>query len=101
MAKASSKPAKIVIASAGKSWVRSQKRNVAGLMKSTRDIQRVASRTSSRKTYAALSRASARKAVTVASREFGKERRGAPRGITLASSANPYGAFVRSASFVN
>ena len=101
MAKASSKPAKIVIASAGKSWVRSQKRNVAGLMKSTRDIQRVASRTSSRKTYAALSRTSARKAVTVASREFGKERRGAPRGITLASSANPYGAFVRSASFVN
>lgn len=101
MAKASSKPAKIVIASAGKSWVRSQKRNVAGLMKSTRDIQRVASRTSSRKTYAALSRASARKAVTVASREFGKERRGASRGITLASSANPYGAFVRSASFVN
>jgi hypothetical protein len=90
-----------VIASAGKSWVRSQKRNVAGLMKSTRDIQRVASRTSSRKTYAALPRASARKAVTVASREFGKERRGAPRGITLASSANPYGAFVRSASFVN
>ena len=101
MAKASSKPAKIVIASAGKSWVRSQKRNVAGLMKSTRDIQRVASRTSSRKTYAALSRTGARKAVTVASREFGKERRGAPRGITLASSANPYGAFVRSASFVN
>lgn len=101
VAKASSKPAKIVIASAGKSWVRSQKRNVAGLMKSTRDIQRVASRTSSRKTYAALSRTSARKAVTVASREFGKERRGAPRGITLASSANPYGAFVRSASFVN
>jgi rare lipoprotein A len=60
-----------------------------------------ASRTSSRKTYAALSRTSARKAVTVASREFGKERRGASRGITLASSANPYGAFVRSASFVN
>jgi rare lipoprotein A len=101
MAKASSKPAKIVIASAGKSWVRSQKRNVAGLMKSTRDIQRVASRTTSRKTYAALSRTSARKAVAVASREFGKERRGASRGITLASSANPYGAFVRSASFVN
>jgi peptidoglycan lytic transglycosylase len=101
MAKASSKPAKIVIASAGKSWVKSQKRNVAGLMKSTRDIQRVASRTSTRKTYAALSRTRVRKAVTVASREFGKERRGASRGITLASSANPYGAFVRSASFVN
>jgi hypothetical protein len=90
-----------VIASAGKSWVRSQKHNVAGLMKSTRDIQRVASRTSSRKTYAALSRTNARRAVAVASREFGKERRGESRGITLASSANPYGAFVRSASFVN
>ncbi len=101
MAKASSKPAKIAVASAGKSWVRSQKRNVAGLMKSTRDIQRVASRTSSRKTYAALSRTSARKTVAVASREFGKGRRGESRGITLASSANPYGAFVRSASFVN
>ena len=95
-----SKSAKIANASAGKSWVKSQKRNVAGLMKSTRDIQRVASRTSSRKTYAALAHR-ARKAVTVASREFGKERRGASRGITLASSANPYGAFVRSASFVN
>ena len=101
IAKASGKPARIVIASASKSSVKSQKRNVAGLMKSTRDIQRVASRTSSSKTYAALSRISARKAVAVASREFDKGRRGASRGITLASSANPYGAFVRSASFVN
>jgi hypothetical protein len=101
IAKASGKPAKIVIASAGRSSVKSQKRNVAGLMKSTRDIQRVASRTSSSKAYAALSRTSARKAVAVASREFDKRRRGASRGITLASSANPYGAFVRSASFVN
>ena len=101
IAKASGKPARIVIASASKSSVKSQKRNVAGLMKSTRDIQRVASRTSSSKTYAALSRTSARKAVTVASREFDKRRRGASRGITRASSANPYGAFVRSASFVN
>jgi rare lipoprotein A len=101
IAKASGKPAKIVIASAGRSSVKSQKRNVAGLMKSTRDIQRVASRTSSSKTYSALSHTSARKAVAVASREFDKGRRGASRGITLASSANPYGAFVRSASFVN
>jgi len=101
IAKASGKPARIVIASASKSSVKSQKRNVAGLMKSTRDIQRVASRTSSSKTYAALSRTSARKAVAVASREFGKGRRGASRGITLASSANPYGAFVHNASFVN
>jgi rare lipoprotein A len=101
IAKASSKTAKIVIASAGKSSLKSQKRNFAGLMKSTRDIQRVASRTSSSKTYAALSRTSARKAVAIASREFGKGRRGGSRGITLASSANPYGAFVRSASFVN
>jgi rare lipoprotein A len=99
--KASSKPAKIVTASASKSSVASRKRNVAGLMKSTRDIKRVASRATSRKTYAAVSRTSARKAVALASREFGKGRKGASRGITLASSANPYGAFVRSASFVN
>jgi rare lipoprotein A len=100
-AKASSKPAKIVTASAGKSSVKSEKRHIAGLMKSTRDIKRVASRATSRKIYAAVSRTSARKAVAVASREFGKGRKGASRGITLASSANPYGAFVRSASFVN
>jgi rare lipoprotein A len=100
-AKAHSKLAKIVTASAGKHSVKSEKRNVAGLMRSTRDISRVASRASSRKTYAAVSRTSARKAVAVASREFSKGRRGQARGITLASSANPYGAFVRSASFVN
>jgi rare lipoprotein A len=100
-AKASSKSAKIVTASAGKRSVKSEKRNVAGLMKSTRDISRVASRASSRKTYAAVSRTSVRKSVAVASREFSKGRRGQARGITLASSANPYGAFVRSASFVN
>jgi len=101
LAKASSKAAKIVVASAGKSSIKSQKRNFAGLMKSTRDIKRVAYRTSYRKTYAALSRTSTRKAISVASREFGKGHRGESRGITLASSANPYGAFVRSASFVN
>lgn len=100
-AKAYSKPAKIVTASAGKRSVKSEKRNVAGLMKSTRDISRVASRASSRKTYAAVSRTNARKAVAVASREFSKGRGGQARGITLASSANPYGAFVRSATFVN
>lgn len=100
-AKAYSKPAKIVTASAGKRSVKSEKRSVAGLMKSTRDISRVASRASSRKTYAAVSRTSARRAVAVASREFSKGRRGQARVITLASSANPYGAFVRSASFVN
>jgi hypothetical protein len=90
-----------VTASAGKRSVKSEKRSVAGLMKSTRDISRVASRASSRKTYAAVSRTNARKAVAVASREFSKGRRGQARVITLASSANPYGAFVRSASFVN
>ncbi len=100
-AKAYSKPAKIVTASAGKRSVKSEKHNVAGLMRSARDISRVASRTSSRKTYAAVSRTSARKAVAVASREFSKGRGGQARGITLASSANPYGAFVRSASFIN
>ena len=100
-AKASSKPAKIVTASAGKSSVKGGKRNVTGLMKSTRDLKRVASRASSRKSYAAVSRPSTRKAVVVASREFGKGRRGSAKGIVLASSANPYGAFVRSVSFVN
>lgn len=101
-AKASSKSAKIVTASAGKRSVKSEKRSVAGLMKSTRDLKRVASHaSSSRKSYAAVSRPSARKAVVVASREFGKGRRGQAKGIVLASSANPYGAFVRSVSFVN
>jgi hypothetical protein len=85
-----------VIASAGKSWVRSQKRNVAGLMKSTWDIQH-RPRTSSRKTYAALSRQ--RKAVTVASRV----RQGNVGASRTHSSlvGQPYGAFVRGASFVN
>jgi rare lipoprotein A len=101
-AKASSKPAKIVTASSkGKSTVKSEKRNVAGLMKSTRDLKRVASRASSRKTYAAVSRTSARKAAAVASREVGKSRRGQAKAVQLASSANPYGAFVRSESFIN
>jgi rare lipoprotein A len=101
-AKASSKPAKIVTASSkGKSTVKSEKRSVAGLMKSTRDLKRVASRASSRKTYAAVSRTSARKAAAVASREVGKSRRGQAKAVQLASSANPYGAFVRSESFIN
>ena len=99
-AKASSKAAKIVTASAGKRSGRSEAR-VAGLMKSSRDIKRVASRASSRKTYAAVSRSGSRKAVAVASREFGKRGRTQGKSIVLASSANPYGAFVRSASFVN
>ncbi|HEU0063146.1 MAG TPA: septal ring lytic transglycosylase RlpA family protein, partial [Hyphomicrobiaceae bacterium] len=100
-ARASSKPAKIVTASAGKRSFKNEKREVAGMMRATRDISRVASRASSRKTYAALSRGNARKSVAVASREFSKGRRGQATGIALASSANPYGAFVRSASFVN
>jgi rare lipoprotein A len=99
-AKASSKAAKIVTASAGKRSGKSEKR-VAGLMKSSRDIKRVASRASSRRTYAAVSRSGSRKAVAVASREFGKRGRSQGKSIVLASSANPYGAFVRSASFVN
>jgi len=96
-----SKSAKISSASAGKSLVKSDKRRVAGLMKSAPAVKRVASRASSRKTIAVASRAAARRSVAVASREFGNGRKGASRGITLASSANPYGAFVRSASFVN
>ena len=96
-----SKSAKISSASAGKSLVKSDKRRVAGLMKSAPAVKRVASRASSRKTIAVASRTAARRSVAVASREFGNGRKGASRGITLASSANPYGAFVRSASFVN
>ena len=99
-AKASSKAAKIVTASAGKRSGKSETR-VAGLMKSSRDIKRVASRASSRKSYAAVSRSGSRKAVAVASREFGKRGRTQGKSIVLASSANPYGAYVRSASFVN
>jgi rare lipoprotein A len=99
-AKASNKPAKIVTASRSKSSVKNEKRAVAGLMKSTRDIKRVASR-ASRKSYAVASHASARKSVAVASRELRKARHGRAGSIVLASSANPYGAFVRSASFVN
>jgi rare lipoprotein A len=100
-AKASSKAAKIVTASAAKRSGKSETR-VAGLMKSSRDIKRVASRAASRKTYAVVSRSGSRKAVAVASRELGKSRRGQAKGaVVLASSANPYGAFVRSASFIN
>jgi len=99
-AKASSKAAKIVTASAAKRSGKSETR-VAGLMKSSRDIKRVASRAASRKTYAVVSRSGSRKAVAVASRELGKSRRGQAKGaVVLASSANPYGAFVRSASFI-
>ena len=99
-AKATSKAAKIVTASAGKRSGKSETR-VAGLMKSSRDIKRVASRASSRKSYAAVSRSGSRKAVAVASREFGKRGRTQGKSIVLAWSANPYGAFVRSASFIN
>ena len=100
-AKASSKAAKIVTASAAKRSGKSETR-VAGLMKSSRDIKRVASRAASRKTYAVVSRSGSRKAVAVASRDLGKSRRGQAKGaVVLASSANPYGAFVRSASFIN
>jgi rare lipoprotein A len=80
-AKAYSKSTKV--ASAGKRSVKVEKRSVAGLMKSTQDLKRVASRASSRKGYAVVARP------------------GPSKSIVLASSANPYGAFVRSASFVN
>ena len=87
-------------ASAAKRSGKSETR-VAGLMKSSRDIKRVAFHASSRKTYAAVSRSGSRKAIAVASREFGKGRPSQGKSIILASSANPYGAFVRSASFIN
>lgn len=97
-AKTSGKSVKV--ASASKRSVKSKTQTVAGLMKSTRDLKRVASRASARKVYAAT-RTNARKAVTVASRDFAKTRRAERKSVVLASSANPYGAFVRSASFIN
>ena len=56
-----SKSAKISNASAGKSLVKSDKRRVAGLMKSAPAVKRVASRASSRKTYCGRFAAAARK----------------------------------------
>ena len=99
-AKASSKAAKIVTASRSKGSVKSEKRAVAGLMKSTRDIKRVASRTS-RKNYTVVSHASARKSVAAASRELRRARHGKAGSIVLASAANPYGAIARNVSFIN
>jgi rare lipoprotein A len=97
-AKASTKSAKIVTASRSKRPVRGEPRAVAGLMGSTREIRRVASRTS-RKGYAVASHAGARKSVGVASRELRRGR--SAKSVVMASSANPYGAFTRSVSFVN
>ncbi len=93
--------ARVRVSTSGRSSVSSEKRSVAGLMKSVPAVKQVASRASAHKGAAVASRAGAHRAVTIASREFAKERRGPSKGITLASSANPYGAFVRSASFVN
>jgi rare lipoprotein A len=91
--------AKVRVSVAGRSSVKND--NVAGLMRSAPDVKRVASRASSRN-LAIASRAGKHRAVTVASREFGKAaRRGQATGIILASSTNPYGAFARTASFVN
>jgi rare lipoprotein A len=92
--------ARVRVSSAGSSSVKSEGSSVAGLMRSASDVKKVAARTSSRKTIAVASRAGAHR-VTVASREFAKVRRGQAKGIILASSANPYGAFVRTVSFVN
>jgi peptidoglycan lytic transglycosylase len=92
--------ARVRVSVAGKNSVRNESRKVAGLMRSASDVKRVASRASSRN-LAVASRAAAHRAVTVASREFGKARRGQAPGIILASSTNSYGAFARTASFVN
>ena len=94
--------ARVRVSVAGRSSVRNESRNVAGLMRSASDVKRVASRANSGN-LAVASRAGAHRhrAVTVASREFGKTRRGQAPRIILASSTNPYGAFARTASFVN
>ena len=92
---------RVRVSSAGSSSVKSRGSSVAGLMRSASDVKKVAARTSSRKTIAVASRAGAHRAVTVAAREFAKVHRGQAKGVVLASSANPYGAFVRTVSFVN
>jgi rare lipoprotein A len=92
--------ARVRVSVAGSSSVRTESPKVAGLMRSAPGGKKVASLTSSRKTVTVASRAEAHRAVTVASREFARGRR-APANVILASSTNPYGAFVRTASFVN
>jgi len=92
---------RVRVSVAPSSSVKNESRNVAGLMRSAPDVKRVASRASFRN-LAVAARAGAHRAVTVASREFGKAaRRSQATGIILASSTNPYGAFARTASFVN
>jgi rare lipoprotein A len=91
--------ARVRVSVAGSGSVRSESRNVAGLMRSASDIK-LASRASSRN-LAVASRAGAHRAVTVASRDFGKARRGQTTGTILVSSRNPYGTFARAASFVD
>ena len=93
--------ARVRVTSAGSSSVGGESRKVAGLMKSVPAVKQVASRASARKGVAVASRAGAHRAVRVASREFAKGRHSTAKGIVLASSSNPYGAFLRSASFVN
>ena len=83
---------RVRVSSAGSSSVKSRGSSVAGLMRSASDVKKVAARTSSR-TIAVASRAGAHRVAKV--------RRGPAKGVVLASSANPYGAFVRTVSFVN
>jgi rare lipoprotein A len=75
--------ARVRVSSAGTSSAKSSGRNVPSLMRSAREVKRVASR------------ASARKTVVVASREPRKSlHRGSAR-IVLASADNPYSVFGR------
>jgi rare lipoprotein A len=90
---------RVRVSSAGSSSVKSRGSSVAGLMRSASDVMRsasdvkkVAARTSSR-TIAVASRAGAHRVAKVC--------RGPAKGVLLASSANPYGSFVRTVSFVN
>jgi len=77
--------ARVRVSVAGRSSVESGNRRVAGLMRSAPEVKKVASR------------ANARQGTAVAT----KVRRDQTKGIVLASAANPYGAFMRTASFVN
>lgn len=82
--------ARVKVSSLGRSSAKNPGRNVAGLMRSVPEVERVASRASSHKAF------------TVASREYRHgSRHGSASGVVLASGANPYGVFSLAPDFMN
>jgi hypothetical protein len=75
--------ARVEVGVAGRSSIESENRSVAGLMRSTTDIKKVASRT--HKGTAIASRTGAHRAVMIASHEFARVRREQAKGVIVAS----------------